>query len=160
MQQKDYVIKARYLVRGPDRTATGHPYYFCAGRGWSKEWLQVSLVAGEQNPVEEIVLDPKTNTKGDQVILDMINEEQLKELRADDQNIVVREINDDGTAKDDGIDVPALQKRLAELESGLAKLSTENDDLKKKLSETNALLEEATKPAVSMAGKMANRRGK
>ena len=161
MQRKDYVVKAQYLVRGPDRDATGHAFYFCAGRGWSKNWLQVSVVEGDINPIETYLANDKTGEKGERIILDMITEAQLKELQADDHNIVVRPIDQGtGDAKDMNVDVAALIKQNAELAAKVSKLEFENAEAKKKLADTNALLEEATKPAMAMAGKMASRRGR
>ena len=62
--------------------------------------------------------------------------------------------------KDANVDVTALIRQNAELSAKVTKLEGENADLKKKLADTNALLEEATKPATAMAAKMANRRGR
>jgi hypothetical protein len=162
MQRSDYKVIAQYLVRGPDRSSTGHSFYFCAGRGWSKTWLQVNVVDGDKNPVEEYdeYIDGKpTGQKQTRIILDMITQTQLEELRADDGNIVVRPIHQGaGEANAEGVDVPALVKRNAEQEAEIAKLKGENERLKKNLSETNALLEQATKPAQELVRKVSGRR--
>ena len=159
MQRADYKVTAQYLVRGPDRDATGHAFYFAAGRGWSKNWLQVSVVEGDINPTETYLSNEKTGEKGERVILDMITQAQLEELQADDHNMVVRPIGHGGDATDEKVDVPALIGEKTELSAKVAQLEGENARLKAKLVETNALLEEATKPAQRIVAKVANRRG-
>ena len=162
MSQGKYVVKARYLVRGPDGSATGHPFYFRARRGWSNEWVEVSVVEGNENPVEEFdeIIDGKpTGQKKTRNILNMINEEQLKQLQADDKNMAVRPIEEGtGEAKDAAVSVTRLLKEKQELVAENMKLAIENKELKQKLAETNALLEEATKPAKALVDKVGNRR--
>ena len=160
MKREDYKVISRVLVRGPDRDSTGHAFYFCAGRGWAKNWLEVSVVDGEANPVEEFVVNEKTGEKGLKPILDMVNAKQLEELRADDQHIVVRSI-EDGKGEDgktESVDVVNLMKENARLAAEVAKLKGDNAHLKGKLDETNALLEQATKPAQELIKKVGSRR--
>lgn len=162
MKRSDYKVIAQYLVRGPDRTSTGHSFYFCAGRGWSKAWMQVNVVDGEKNPVEEYdeYIDGKpTGQKQSRIILDMITQAQLEELRADDGNIAIRPIHQGtGEAKDFEVDVTDLLKKNTEQAAEIVKLKGENEHLKKNLSETNVLLEQATKPAQELVRKVSGRR--
>jgi hypothetical protein len=162
MQRRDYKVKAHYLVRGPDRSSSGHAFYFCAGRGWSKNWKQVSVVDGDKDPVEEseeIVDGKPTGQKLTRIILDMITEAQLALLQADDGNIVVRHLDEGtGEAKDAGINVPDLLKKNADQAAEIVKLKGENERLKNNLAETNALLEQATKPAQELVRKVSGRR--
>ena len=158
MQRSDYKVFAHYLVRGPDRDSTGHPFYFCAGRGWSKNWLEVSVVDGTVDPTEEYVVDEKSGKKATRVILNMVTQAQLDELRADDQNIVVRSIVDGkGESTAENVDVLALIKQNSELNAKVAKLEGENANLAKRLADANNFLEEATKPAKALVDKMGNR---
>jgi hypothetical protein len=163
MSRDKYVVKAQYLVRGPDGSATGHPFYFKARRGWSNEWMQVSVVEGSENPVEEfdeIGADGKpTGQKKTRNILNMINGEQLQQLQADSKNMVVRPIEmGTGEAKDANVDVPKLLAEKKELTGKVQRLEQENARLAAKLNETNALLEEATKPAKALVDKVGSRR--
>jgi regulator of replication initiation timing len=89
----------------------------------------------------------------------MITQAQLEELRADDGNIAIRPIHQGtGEAKDLEVDVTDLLKKNTEQAAEIVKLKGENEHLKKNLSETNVLLEQATKPAQELVRKVSGRR--
>lgn len=154
-----YTVKAKYLVRGPNREKFQH--YFCAGRGWTKDWLQVEVVLGDEDPQESYT----DNSSSPPVvrlrpIMDMVTQSQMSEIMADDQNMAVRSVDvGTGEAKDLKVDVLKLMEENAKLEADVAKLKAEVDSLRTKLDESNKLLEEATKPAAELAAKVAKRKG-
>jgi hypothetical protein len=153
-QVSKYTVKARYLIRGPNREKFQH--YFVAGRGWTKDWLEVGVVAGEDDPVEEYT----DNSSGSpqkrlRPVLNLVNEAQLAEILKDDINMAVRPIDQSGEAKDMKVDVLGMMKDNEELKAELTKQKAEVDRLRTKLDEANKFLEEATKPAAELAAKVA-----
>src|SRR5450631_1723051 len=102
--KSDYTVKAKYLIHGPNREK--FQYYYCAGRGWAKDWLEVSVVLGEEDPMEWYD-DDSTGVKIKRLrpILNIVNQAQLAEILADDINMSVRPIDQNGEAKDIKVDV-------------------------------------------------------
>ena len=134
----------KFLIRGPDRTARGWPYYFCAQRGWGQNEVLITVHDGaERIYVEKTAAD---GTKSRQLDPLQLTEIEFAELRADPQ-INIRGVDDAGT-KD-------LQVNVVELVAKEKATSDENVRLKetvaflqKKLTEFESLLAEATKPVV------------
>jgi hypothetical protein len=160
MANQRYTVKSRYLIRGPNRTKFQH--YWVAGRGWTKEWIEVGVVVGDENPVE-VYEDRSTGVpvKRTRPILNLINEKQLKQILADDKNMAVRSIDEGtGEARDQKVDVLALMQENEELKKAALKHKAEVDQLRTKLAEANAMLDDATKPAAALAAKVAARRAK
>ncbi len=158
--QSKYTVKARYLIRGPNRSKFQH--YYCAGRGWTKEWLEVGVVTGDEDPTEEYTDESGgAPVKRNRPILNLVNEAQLKQILADDGNMAVRPIDEGtGEAKDMKVDVLTLMKENEELKAERTKHKAEVEGLKGKIAELNALLDEATKPAAALAAKVTARRAK
>lgn len=156
-KKSEYTVKARYLVRGPSRPK--FPHYYCAGRGWASSWLEVSVVLGNADPVEEYTDESSGSpVKRMRPILTMINQAQLQEIMNDGQ-MNIRPVDEGGKVGDVAVSVLDLMKQVEELKALVAKQKAQIVQLETKADEDRKLLEEATKPAAALAEKMARRKG-
>jgi len=134
-------MSQKFIVTGPDRELMGWRHCFVAGRGWSKDPVEIEVFDGPAETIEK-----PTDTGGKRAVPHptRLNREEFEGVR-NDQRISVRAVDDTG-AKELQVNVIEMVDENKQLKAKVAALTDEVSVLKLKLEECDKMLAEATKP--------------
>ena len=131
-------MSQKFLIRGPDRREWA--YHWVAGRGWSKDAVEIEVVDGDDPMVTETI-EGQTVTHPDMRKLSRAMFEELK----NDRQMNVQAIDAAGEAELK-IDVVAMVSENAKLKTENAGLQDSVKVLTKRIEALTAELDEATRP--------------